>query len=100
MTCWSSARSVTARSRAAVEVVKEEAPRTQFGSSFKENLLQFAGIDGAAVGGKTDFQPEQQIPCFGIELAGGPLEDFLSAAADRDQPAVAGSLGLIRGRVR
>ena len=57
---------------------------------FKKDLFQFRRVDGTPVGRESDKKPGHDL--FVRDLAGGPGEDLLAAAADRDQAAFAPNL--------
>ena len=71
-----------------VQIAEEQAGLHTPGKQVKENFLQLPGIDGAAVGGKTHLQAQDDLTSVGVELTGGALQHLLAAAADGDEAAV------------
>ncbi len=63
------------------------------GDEVEEDLLQFTGVDGPAVGGEAHLQPEGHRPA--PDLAAGALQHLLPRAGHRQDAAFAGALGLV-----
>ena len=60
----------------------------------KENAFQLGGVDGPAVRGKAHAEAHQKLAVRGADGDGGALQNFLTAAAYRDQTAFSGTSGL------
>ena len=56
---------------------------------FKKNFFQLRRVDGSSVGRKSYSKPQNDI--FLCDLAGCPLQNFLSAAGDGKQTAFSGA---------
>ena len=67
---------------------------------FKQDLLQFAGVDRPAVCRESDLHPQDDIPGLRIDPAGSPLQHLLSAPAHRDEPALSRAFCLKRKLLR
>ena len=60
----------------------------------EKDLFQFPGVYGPAICRETDLHPEHHVARCRIDPTCSPLQHFLTAPADRDQPALSRALRL------